>query len=312
MPPATFAHEALFYAGAQDFARQVGEFVRAGVEAGEPVLVMVTADKIALLREELGPAADCVVFADMAEAGRNPGRIISAWNDFAAGYLREGRTLRGVGEPIWAGRSADELVECQHHESLLNVAFGHADGFRLVCPYDTAALPADVIEEARRSHPLIREEERGAHSDAYRGVDAIGPAREPLPPPAAPSLEMGFQKTSLKAVRRFVAQHAEAAGLEGLKAADLVVAVNEAASNSIRHGGGTGVVRMWADSDAVICEIRDRGRIDEPLVGRTRPGPGTLGGHGLWLAHQVCDLVQLRTLRNGTVVRLRMQLPAAA
>ncbi|MGI8873571.1 MAG: hypothetical protein ACR2KP_04455 [Egibacteraceae bacterium] len=34
--------------------------------------------------------------------------------------------LRGAGEPIWPERRPAELVECQRHESLLNVAF--ADG----------------------------------------------------------------------------------------------------------------------------------------------------------------------------------------
>src|SRR3954451_16267429 len=132
---AEFRHEALFYAGRDDFVRQVGGFVRAGLVAAEPVLVMVTADKIEALRAELGDDAGRVAFADMGETGRNPGRIISAWTDFAAGHLAAGRTMRGVGEPICAGRSSEELVERQHHESLLNLAFAGADNFRLICPY---------------------------------------------------------------------------------------------------------------------------------------------------------------------------------
>jgi MEDS: MEthanogen/methylotroph, DcmR Sensory domain len=44
--------------------------------------------------------------------------------------------LRGIGEPLFATRSADELVECQRHEALLNLAFQDAPGFWLLCPYD--------------------------------------------------------------------------------------------------------------------------------------------------------------------------------
>ena len=58
----------------------------------------------------------------------------------------------------------------------------------------------------------------------------------------------------------------------------------------------------------MICEVRDRGRLDQPLAGRAsararRP----VGGWGLWLANQLCDLVQLRTLPDGNVVRLHLR-----
>jgi anti-sigma regulatory factor (Ser/Thr protein kinase) len=302
-----FSHEALFYAGTRDFVEQIAAFVREGVAAGEPVLVMVRAEKIALLREALGAAdADRVHFADMGAAGRNPGRIISAWTDFAAEHLRDGERARGVGEPIWAGRSDDEMVECQHHEQLLNMAFGDAHGFRLVCPYDTDALPADVIEEARRSHPVLVFGAEPLESSDYRGAEATPHATMALPPPRAESQELGFQGTTLDSLRAFVMEHALAAGFTTERAEELVVAVNEAATNSVRHGGGEGALRLWRDGDSVVCEVRDRGRIDQPLVGRRRPERSTTGGHGLWLAHQLCDLVQLRSRRGGTVVRLHM------
>jgi anti-sigma regulatory factor (Ser/Thr protein kinase) len=300
------------YAGADEFVARCAAFIREGLAAGEPALVMVTADKIGLLREELGPEAGAVEFADMGAIGRNPGRIISAWNDFAAEHLAGGRRLRGIGEPIWAGRSADELVECQHHESLLNVAFADAAGFRLLCPYDTAALPADVIAEAACSHPLILDGERLGRSGTYRGVDAVGVEDRPLPPPRGPAVEMGFQATTLPVVRTLVTQQAREAGLEPRRLADIVVAVSEVATNSLMHGGGQGVVRIWSDGDTFACEVRDRGRIDDPLVGRRRRDPSLPGGHGLWLAHQMCDLVQLRSRRGGTVVRLHMRLPSGA
>jgi anti-sigma regulatory factor (Ser/Thr protein kinase) len=309
-PLQRFSHEVMFYAGREEFTERCAAFVREGLAADEPVLVMVTADKIELLRAELGADADRVSFADMAEAGRNPARIISAWSDYAADHLAEARPLRGIGEPIWAGRSPDELLECEHHESLLNLAFGDADGFRLLCPYDTSALPPKVIAEARRNHPLVLEGNALQDCGAYRRPATAAPAGKSLPPPRAPSLELVFRKATLRTVRRFVSEHAASAGLRGDRADDLVVAVNEAATNSVRYGGGEGLVRLWRDGDAVVCEVRDRGRIDEPLVGRFRPARGADGGHGLWMANQLCDLVQLRSRRNGTVVRLHMLLPA--
>ena len=74
----------------------------------------------------------------MAVLGHNPARIIPAWRDFADAHAGP---IRGIGEPIWPGRGADELVECQLHESLLNVAF---DG-RL-----PAAVPVRHVERSTR------------------------------------------------------------------------------------------------------------------------------------------------------------------
>jgi anti-sigma regulatory factor (Ser/Thr protein kinase) len=307
-PP--FSHEALFYAGTREYVEQNASFIREGLAADEPVLVMVPADKGELLRAQLGPEADRVCFVDMRDAGRNPGRIISAWNDFGAEHRAENPRLRGIGEPIWAGRSGDELVECQHHESLINLAFEGAHGFRLLCPYDTDALPPAVIDEARRSHPLVLEHDRPRPCEGYRGTEAIGLEDSPLPPPRAPSEEMSFHERTLEIVRRFVSAHAGEAGLAPDRSYDLVLAVNEAATNSVRYAGGQGVIRIWEDDGSgLVCEIRDSGRmVNNPLVGRRRPADGRNGGRGLWLAHQLCDLVQLRSGHTGTVVRLHMRL----
>ena len=56
-----------------------------------------------------------------------------------------------------------------------------------------------------------------------------------------------------------------------------------------------------------MCEVRDTGLIAEPLVGRHRPEDGTVGGHGLWLVNQLCDLVQVRSSPTGSVVRVHMR-----
>src|SRR5687767_7693800 len=115
-PHGAFRHEALFYSGLDELIAQCALFVREGLEAGERVLVMMTADKNRALAAELGGPARDLDYADMAEVGRNPGRIISAWHDFATDPASAGRALRGIGEPIWVGRTCDEISECQQHE----------------------------------------------------------------------------------------------------------------------------------------------------------------------------------------------------
>ena len=41
-----------------------------------------------------------------------------------------------------------------------------------------------------------------------------------------------------------------------------MLAVDELAANSIRHGGGRGVVRLWTEDGALVCDVRDRGSIE--------------------------------------------------
>jgi anti-sigma regulatory factor (Ser/Thr protein kinase) len=301
----SFQHEVLLYDGLDGFMAGTLPYLRDGREAEDSMMVAVPAERIRLLREALGEAAHGVRFVDMVELGRNPGRIIPAWRDFLGSHQRPGHAIRGIGEPAWAGRSDEELVECQLHEALLNVEFADADGFRLLCPYDRSALDEAVVREACCIHPSILDGHGRRRSPAYRnGDELLAPFDAPLPPPRSPVEVMAYDRRSLDDLRTVVADRGAAARLEVSRAADLVLAVNEAAANSVRHGGGNGVLRMWEEDDALICEVRDRGLVVDPLVGRRKPAPHRSGGWGVYIAHQLCDLVQLRSDRWGTVVRL--------
>ena len=86
-----------------------------------------------------------------------------------------------------------------------------------------------------------------------------------------------------------------------------MLAVNEVATNSIIYGGGEGTLSLWQSGETVVCEVSDRGRNVDPLAGRRRPRPEALRGRGLWIANQVCDLVQVRAFVSGGVVRLHMR-----
>jgi anti-sigma regulatory factor (Ser/Thr protein kinase) len=302
-----FRHEALLYSGEVDFLAGVLPFIRDGVAADEPVLVVVGAARIGLLRSALGATADRVAFADMAEVGANPARIIPAWRDFVAGNDVASRGARGIGEPIWAGRSPAELVECQRHETLLNLAFAGGPAWRLLCPYDVGGLAPEVLEEAERSHPVMTERGAARASVGYRGLEqAAAPFQAPLPDPPGRPPELAFGSGPLDELRALVSRHAAAAGLDPARAADLVLAVDEVATNSVRHGGGSGTLRIWRDAAALVCEVRDAGRFEDPLVGRERPPLDRDGGRGLWLVNRLCDLVQLRSFPTGAVVRLHV------
>jgi anti-sigma regulatory factor (Ser/Thr protein kinase) len=104
-----------------------------------------------------------------------------------------------------------------------------------------------------------------------------------------------------------VTHHGQVAGLSETKLDDLLVAVSEIVTNSILHGGGEARLRIWSAGPGLVCEIRDPGFIDDPLAGRVRPAIAGVGGRGLWLATQLCDLLQLRSSGGGNAIRLHMR-----
>jgi anti-sigma regulatory factor (Ser/Thr protein kinase) len=110
----------------------------------------------------------------------------------------------------------------------------------------------------------------------------------------------------LAALRRFVQDRADLAGVEPHRIDDLVYAVNEAVTNSICHGAGHAELSAWTEDDWFCCEVRDRGRITDPMAGRIPPRSGDGSGRGLWLIHHLCDLVQVRSSGAGTTVRMRI------
>jgi anti-sigma regulatory factor (Ser/Thr protein kinase) len=302
----TFHHEAVFYEGDDQFVDRSLAFVHAGLARSEPVLVMVGARKLELLRAALASRAADVQLVDMEVVGRNPARIIPAWSRFVADNAGTGGGMRGIGEPIWAERTACELSECQLHESLINLAFAAADEFRLICPYDTAALPEGVIAEARRSHPVVSHDGLESVSHDYRGSDQVAAGfATPLAEPPAEAEELRVTLPALRVARRLVWRRAEEAGL-GDRSEDFTLAVNEVLSNSLQHAGEGGTLRLWHDDRGLVCEVRDHGHIAQPLIGREEPGLGQIGGHGMWLVNLVCDLVQVRSSEDGSTVRMRM------
>ena len=302
-----FRHEAFLYAGEGEFLEGTTAFIRDAVAGAEPILVVVSVHKIDLLRQRLNSDAGRVRFADMDDVGSNPARIIPAWADFVSEHGE--RPLRGIGEPIWAERSPAELVECQRHEALLNVAFAESAGFNLMCPYDTAALDPDVVAEAMHSHPFVRVDDVKRASPEYLGIDKLAqPFSTPLPEPPASCANLPFRAESLRGLRSLVLREATSAGMDDARAADTVTAVHEVASNSLRHAGGWGVLRVWRTEDSLIYDVSDDGHIDEPLVGRRRPAVRDQGGRGLWMVNQLCELVQVRSTPTGTTVRMHLRL----
>lgn len=298
-----YRHEALLYSGLAEFRAGAVSFLRRAISEDAPALVMVSSEKIELLRRDLGAEAGRVEFSEMAEVGSNPARIIAAWQEFVRAHDGAGQ-LYGIGEPMYPGRSTAELAECQLHEALLNIAFDAAIPFWLLCPYDLEALAAEVIGEAEQHHPFLTRGEDQEASSTFQPIDADSPFDRPAPARPAGIESLPFAAGDLGRVRSYVARRAQLTGLARKPAVALVLAVNEIATNSLQHGGGRGELRVWSEGSSVICEISDRGHLTSALAGRLPPALDGADGGGLWLANHMCDLVQIFSSPGGTAIRL--------
>ena len=303
MHPEDGGHIALFYRAEPDYLSSVATFIEAGLAAGQAAFIAVPGPKIGPLRDVLGAQARSVAFADMTEMGRNPAWIIPRVQAFIDSS--GGRPVRYVGEPIWAERTPGQLREATRHEALINLAFSGAPA-TILCPYDTGRLSRRVLADAECTHPALQRSGAITPSDRYGGPDELPPQVDGPLPPGPPDATSLTYRTDLSAVRVLAGRQASQAGLPPGRTADLVLSVSEIAANTIRHTDGHGTLRVWHDPREVVCELSDPGHIKDPLAGRRQPAPGRPGGHGLWIAHQACDLVELRSGPRGTTIRLHM------
>jgi anti-sigma regulatory factor (Ser/Thr protein kinase) len=313
--PATrnpFQHLALYYRDTVEYVSGLTTLIRAAVARDDAVLVAVPAANLERVRAGLALRtttaghADRVQLVDMAIAGRNPGRILPAvLLPFAEAH--PGRRVTIVGEPIWPGRTALEYPACAVHEALINAAFAGREA-TICCPYDAGRLDATALADAARTHPLIGDGVRTRPSVAYADPQQTAERfNVPLPVPPLGATVVSFADPRvLGQLRQVVRDHGRAAGLTEDRADDLVVSANELAANCIEHAGGAGVLRLWTEPGAVVCQVEDGGLLDDLLAGRIPAEPEADGGRGLLLVNQLCDLVRVHRRADGTSVRMQI------
>ncbi|HTI28599.1 MAG TPA: sensor histidine kinase [Kutzneria sp.] len=293
-----FRHDAFSYDSLEGFVTSVTGFVRAGLAEDAAQLVILPSARLDAVRDELGPDGGKVGFLDMGEAGRNPARLIPLWRELVD--RNNGRPCRGVAEPVHEDRGAPAIAECHQHEMLLNTEFTTTD-WQLLCPY-AATQPEPVLARARANHPWWADEPNPGFDEGGDGTLA-----QPLPEPFGSTTFVRFDLDSVTGVRENAAGKARRFGLDADAVERFTLAVHEVMVNSVDHGGGGGMVRLWTEDDDLVCEVRDEGVITDPLVGRRRPTLAQPRGRGMWMVNQLCDLVQVRSSAAfGTVVRLRV------
>lgn len=125
--------------------------------------------------------------------------------------------------------------------------------------------------------------------------------------PAA--LDQPFDRDALFSLRSAVAAHASELGA-GPAVDQTILVAHELASNAVRHGGGSGRLRLWRAGGHLYCQVSDSGGglSDPERTGTSRPAPSVPGGRGLWIARQLSEL-RIDTGPDGTTITAAIAVP---
>ncbi|MEV4508130.1 sensor histidine kinase [Dactylosporangium sp. NPDC049525] len=303
----TLIHQALLFDSPEQFLATAVPFITEGVHRGDTVLAVTSSDNTRRLREQLNGAEDQVTFLEPAGWFDSPGRTLDAHHRRIDALASDSAFLRVIGEPVWAGRDDLETSEWGRYESIVNVALADSRAW-VMCGYDSSALADTIVADARRTHPRLAVGTASEISADFTEPASYYASRDtPLTPYPATGVEWIPIHPDLAPVRQFVAEHAPRLGVDVDRVDDYILAVNEIATNVLRHGGGKGEARMWATDRRVVCEITDTGTATGNFLGFLRADPHSERGHGLWIARQICDLLEMRTGPSGTTVRLHLR-----
>ncbi|BBZ48854.1 anti-sigma regulatory factor [Mycobacterium heidelbergense] len=299
-----FVHSALFYRSQREYLDHVVRFVVDGLAGDEAVLVAVPGHELALLRDALHGAGRGfpagLHMADIAEVGRNPTRFMAAEGSFVDEH--PDRRVRIVSQLAWPGRTEDEFVACIEHEALINEALDGCPATGL-CLFDASRLDDDVLAEARATHPLLWDCGALHRSAEYAPGDALGRCNQPLAVKPGAVTYLVRKSADLRPARSFAVDYAGWVGLSQDGIEDLQLIATELATNSLMYTDGACRLAFWRDDQHLICEARDTGRLDDPLVGRLDPGPSGPASRGLFLVNAISDLVRTHTASTGTTIR---------
>jgi len=305
-------HRALVYHDDASFLDGVVPFVREGMRDDAHVLAVVTPKKGRWLREALADEATAVEFADAHGIYERHGRMFTAVHGSLERHGVPGRgRLRLVAEQALASRTEADVRAYMRYEAAANLVFRRYDA-SVLCPYDVRGLPDAVVRDALCTHPEVVENGRSRHSSLFEDPRAYvrRTVRErPAPADAASARLEGLE--DLPPARALVRAHAEVAGLADVAVEDMVVAASEVATNALLHGRHPRTLWTYVAEGHLVCQVRDAGPgPPDPLAGFLPPNGERLRGRGLWLAHQLCDIVEIAGGQDRTNVYLRMRLRA--
>jgi anti-sigma regulatory factor (Ser/Thr protein kinase) len=300
-------HAAGFHSSPAHLLAQLVPVATAGLERGEPVAVALRPATEEALRDVIGSPSGLIPLSQPAGPDSGSGQTV---------VMRRARELREL-----ISTTGSAVTVLSEHTSRLdgadgsfwteldaaaNVALAELP-LTLTCFFPELPVHQEVLDGAWRNHPLLLVDGRLRHNPDHRCPRDVLTER-PAPAPALlgpPDLRMSYSAWQLHDVRAAVEQAVLTAGYERSRVEDVVLAVNEVATNAVEHGATEAELCVWTGSDGFVCEVHDGGILADPLPGLQAPHPYEPRGRGVWIARQLCDLLHVWADAHGTHVRMR-------
>lgn len=167
-------HEALVYSSREELASATLPFIRQGLVCGDHLLVVLRAAGRSVLQQALGGDGAHVEFADAVPWYQSPEHAFEQYTRYLDDHFARGAPrVRVVAEVIWPQSSATvDVAGWKRYEAGISGAMASVP-VSFICTYDTRELPAGIIMDAKRTHPVLRTLEGARPSVDYSPAGAF-------------------------------------------------------------------------------------------------------------------------------------------
>jgi anti-sigma regulatory factor (Ser/Thr protein kinase) len=284
--------------------------LRRRIAAHENVLMVVGAQTTAVVRDQLGPDANTLLWAPTDRFYQRLGFTYARFLRYLRDQHAQRRTVHLITEPDLVtvpGAPVNRAAAYLGYEAMANGAFA-GYGCPITCIWHSRERTASVIDEVRKVHPREWTSRGAVDNPAY-----VAP-REYLTPRTQPALTApppvtGLDITVLSpheaaACRAAVAGWAERHHFVPTAVRQVVAAVNEVIANGVRHGRPPVRLRAWNQDTTLVVQVDDHGGSPIPGEAGYRPPVTAADAAGLWVARQLADVLLTRTDNGRTAVRM--------
>ncbi|GAA0924299.1 ATP-binding protein [Pseudonocardia zijingensis] len=301
-------HAAGFHGSSGHLLDQLVPLATQALQRDEPVATALQPATEQALDERLDGAGGRLVRLHPPEggpAGASAQTVAARWAlELRALGVSKGRPVTVLSEHAPALDGADGRFWTEL-DAALNVALADLP-VRITCFYPELPLHLEILDGARRNHPLLLDEGELRHNPAHHDPRAVLTERPAAQPPllGPPDERLTFSAWQLHEVRTTVERALAGHGYERERVEDIVLAVNELATNAVEHGAPEARMSLWTGRHGLLCEIDDGGTLRDPLPGLQAPHPAEPRGRGVWIARQLCDSLHVWSDGAGTHVRV--------
>ena len=300
-------HAACFHATGDDLAERMASLADAALQRDERLATAMAPDLEQALVDRTGAGERHVQLSPPDPLDGASGQSVAVrWAlQLRALTSATGRPITVLNAHVSSLDGADGRFWTEL-DAALNVALADLP-VRLTCFYPELPLHLEVLDGAQRNHPLLLVDGQLHHNPGHRAPRAVLAERPAPPPPllGPPDVRLPFSAWQLHEVRSTVERALAGSGCGRERAEDVVLAVNEVATNAVEHGTPEAQLSLWTGGPGLLCEVDDGGTLRDPLPGLVAPHPSEPRGRGVWIARQVCDSLHVWADGRGTHVRMR-------